>query len=95
MIIAERLPVQARFAKNAEIAPGKTVVIRLGQPVAPLPDVPRFVATIIGALMLGVEGRSAAKYSFFAAVPFLLDASLLQFAETLTDTTLLDWTCRV
>ena len=40
-----------------------------------IPGVSRSGATIIGALSLGVERRTAAEYSFFLAVPTMLAAS--------------------
>jgi len=42
-----------------------------------IPGVSRSGATILGALMMGVERRTAAEFSFFLAVPTLLGATVL------------------
>ena len=51
-----------------------------------IPGISRSGATIIGALSLGVERKTAAEYSFFLAVPTMLAASgydLLKSGEQL------------
>ena len=42
-----------------------------------IPGVSRSGATILGALMLGVERKTAAEFSFFLAIPTMLGASAL------------------
>jgi undecaprenyl-diphosphatase len=46
-----------------------------------IPGVSRSGATIMGALMLGVERRTAAEFSFFLAVPTMLGATVLELAK--------------
>lgn len=82
MLVAERLATEAKVHDIADIGPGTAVAIGLAQSLALVPGVSRSAATIIGALFLGVERRTAAEYSFFAAVPVLFGAALLQLAET-------------
>jgi undecaprenyl-diphosphatase len=48
------------------------------QCVAMIPGVSRSGATIMGALMLGVERKTAAEFSFFLAVPTMLGATSLE-----------------
>jgi undecaprenyl-diphosphatase len=43
-----------------------------------IPGVSRSGATIMGALSLGVERRTAAEFSFFLAVPTMLGATTLE-----------------
>ena len=38
-------------------------------------------ATILGALSLGVERRTAAEFSFFLAIPTMLGATVLELAK--------------
>lgn len=90
MLVTDRLPVRQRFAEIPDIAAGTAVTIGLAQSLALVPGVSRSAATIIGALLLGVGRRTAAEYSFFAAVPVLSGAALLQLSETASDLTLTD-----
>lgn len=82
MLVAERLPVTARFREISAISPPVAVAIGVAQSLALVPGVSRSAATILGALLLGVERKTAAEYSFFAALPVLLGATLLQFVKT-------------
>jgi len=50
--------------------------IGLIQCIAMIPGVSRSGATIMGALLLGVERRTAAEYSFFLAVPTMIGATV-------------------
>jgi undecaprenyl-diphosphatase len=42
-----------------------------------IPGVSRSGATILGAVVLGVERRAAAEFSFFLAIPTMLGATIL------------------
>ena len=46
-----------------------------------VPGVSRSGATIMGALSLGIERRTAAEFSFFLAVPTMLGATTLSVAK--------------
>lgn len=52
--------------------------IGLFQCVSMIPGVSRSGATIMGALLLGVERRTAAEYSFFLAIPTMVGATSLE-----------------
>lgn len=61
--------------------PLKTVVgVGLAQCLAMVPGVSRSGATIMGALAMGVERKTAAEFSFFLAVPTMVGASTLELA---------------
>lgn len=81
MLAAERAQTKVRFREVSEISPSSALVIGAAQSLALIPGVSRSAATIIGALLLGVERKTAAEYSFFAALPVLLGAAVLSFAE--------------
>src|SRR3546814_10631410 len=61
---------------SVEAMSWKTVLgIGLIQCLSMIPGVSRSGATIMGAIGLGVERKSAAEFSFFVAVPTMLAAS--------------------
>jgi len=73
-----------RFAKPeysggvAAMSLKQSVLIGIVQCLAMVPGVSRSGATILGAMSLGVDRRTAAEFSFFLAVPTLAGATVLQ-----------------
>ena len=57
-----------------------------------VPGVSRSGATIMGALALGVDRKTAAEYSFFLAVPVMIAASAKELWEARNDLGGIDWT---
>ncbi|HEX2763409.1 MAG TPA: undecaprenyl-diphosphate phosphatase [Allosphingosinicella sp.] len=77
-----------RAVPAASIEPGisaipwrRALAIGLVQCLSMVPGVSRSGATIMGALALGVERRTAAEFSFFLAVPTMVGATTLQIAK--------------
>jgi undecaprenyl-diphosphatase len=72
----------------------KALGIGMLQCLAMVPGVSRSGATIMGALALGVERRTAAEFSFFLAVPTMLGATTLEVLKNRDDLTSgrVDWT---
>lgn len=76
-----------RFARKGDIAGVADIPLRtaLGigvlQCLAMVPGVSRSGATILGALTLGVERRTAAQFSFFLAIPTMLGATALELVK--------------
>ena len=62
----------------ADIPLPKVIAIGFIQCLAMIPGVSRSGATILGALSLGVERRTAAEFSFFLAIPTMLGATVLE-----------------
>ena len=62
--------------------------IGLCQCLAMIPGVSRSGASILGAVMLGVERRAATEFSFFLAVPTMLAATVYDLYKNWAD---LDW----
>ena len=61
----------------------KTAVgIGLAQCLSIIPGVSRSGATILGGLLIGVEKRAAAEFSFFLAIPTMVGAFALDFWES-------------
>ena len=73
-----------RIAKRASVSdvsgmPAKTAVtIGFVQCLAMIPGMSRSGSTIMGALSLGVERKTAAEFSFFLAIPTMLGATSLE-----------------
>jgi undecaprenyl-diphosphatase len=77
-----------RLVRPADIAPGvgampvRTALgIGIIQCLSMVPGVSRSGATIMGALSLGVERKTAAEFSFFLAVPTMVGATSLSIVK--------------
>jgi undecaprenyl-diphosphatase len=55
--------------------------VGLAQCLAMVPGVSRSGATIMGALAMGIERRTAAEFSFFLAIPTMLGATTLELLD--------------
>ncbi|WP_159980375.1 MULTISPECIES: undecaprenyl-diphosphate phosphatase [unclassified Novosphingobium] len=62
----------------AELPAKQCIGVGLAQCLAMVPGVSRSGATIMGALAMGVERRTAAEFSFFLAVPTMVGATTLE-----------------
>ena len=78
IIAIERVVKEGNVAGIADIPLPMVVAIGFIQCLAMIPGVSRSGATILGALSLGVERRTAAEFSFFLAIPTMLGASMLE-----------------
>ncbi len=85
MLVAERLQTRVRFREVEDISPGAALAIGGAQCLALIPGVSRSAATIIGGLLVGVERRTAAEFSFFAALPVLFGAAAIQIFKNAED----------
>jgi len=65
----------------AELPLGTAIAIGVAQCLAMIPGVSRSGATIMGALSMGVERRTAAEFSFFLAIPTMIGATTLEFVK--------------
>lgn len=81
ILVIERLLKSATITGIAEIPVVRVIGIGLVQCLAMIPGVSRSGATIMGALSLGVERRTAAEFSFFLAIPTMLGATTLELAK--------------
>ena len=81
ILLIERAVKDQRFHGIADIPMVRVLAIGFIQCLAMVPGVSRSGATIMGALMLGVERRTAAEFSFFLAIPTMLGASVLELLK--------------
>jgi undecaprenyl-diphosphatase len=81
ILIIERLAKRSDIVGVSEMPLGTAVGVGLAQCLAMVPGVSRSGATIMGALSLGVERRTAAEFSFFLAIPTMVGATTLELAK--------------
>src|SRR3954467_10612354 len=75
IILIERLRHAPSIHSVPEIGPLAALLVGFGQALAMIPGTSRSGATIISALLLGVDRRTAAEFSFVLAIPTMLAAS--------------------
>jgi undecaprenyl-diphosphatase len=81
MLLVERFRPPATTTDMERMPFWKAVLIGCCQAVALIPGVSRSGATIVGAMLFGVERKAAAEFSFFLAMPTMMGA----FAYSLWD----------
>lgn len=74
LLWVDRRTVAPRFHRVEEFPLSMALRIGLFQCIAMIPGVSRSGATIVGALLMGADKRSAAEFSFFLAMPTMLGA---------------------
>jgi undecaprenyl-diphosphatase len=74
LLIVDRLPLTPRYTDAMDFPPLMALLIGICQCFAMIPGVSRSGATIVGALLLGTDKRSAAEFSFFLAMPTMSGA---------------------
>jgi len=79
LIIIDRVPLKPRRTNIMDYPIGLAFGIGLFQCLSLIPGVSRSGSTIVGALLLGTDKRSAAEYSFFLAMPTMLGAFVYDF----------------
>jgi undecaprenyl-diphosphatase len=78
ILVIERLVTPGAAVGVAGVSVAQSIKIGLVQCIAMIPGVSRSGATIMGAMALGIERRTAADFSFFLALPTLTGATVLQ-----------------
>ena len=74
LLVVDRLRLSPDVHDVREIPPSLALKIGLCQCLAMVPGVSRSGATIVGALLMGVEKRAAAEFSFYLAMPTMAGA---------------------
>lgn len=87
ILVIERMRPVPRVQAIEKFTPGLSLKIGLMQCLAMIPGVSRSGATILGALLLGVERRTAAEFSFFLAIPTMLGAATYDLWKNRADLT--------
>jgi undecaprenyl-diphosphatase len=82
LIWIEKLPLRARF-HDATTFPLQTyLMIGICQCLAMIPGVSRSGATIVSAMLLGADRRSAAEFSFYLAMPTMAGAFVYELYKS-------------
>jgi undecaprenyl-diphosphatase len=81
IILIERTIETGTIHGTANIPYGRALAIGFIQCLAMIPGVSRSGATIMGALSLGLDRKTAAEFSFFLAVPTMLGATTLEVVK--------------
>lgn len=76
ILAIERMKPVPRHTDISRFSPGLALRIGACQILAMVPGVSRSGATIMGALLMGVERKTAAEFSFFLAIPTMLGATV-------------------
>jgi len=74
LLIVDRMPLRPRHHDVMDISPSTAFKIGLCQCLAMIPGVSRSGSTIVGAMFLGADKRTAAEFSFFLAMPTMAGA---------------------
>jgi undecaprenyl-diphosphatase len=74
LFFVDRMRFEPKHDDAMSIPPLTALGIGLFQTLAMIPGTSRSGSTIVGALLLGVERRAAAEFSFFLAMPTMLGA---------------------
>ena len=74
LLVVDRLPLRADTHNVMDVSPLTAFKIGLCQCLALIPGVSRSGSTIVGAMLLGADKRTAAEFSFFLAMPTMAGA---------------------
>jgi undecaprenyl-diphosphatase len=81
LILVDKIAFNPKHNDAMKLPPLKAFGIGLFQCLALVPGVSRSGSTIVGALMLGLDRRAAAEFSFFLAMPTMLGAFTYDLAK--------------
>jgi undecaprenyl-diphosphatase len=87
MLVIERMVKKAKVHTVEDMSTGLSLKIGFCQCLAMVPGVSRSGATIMGAMLLGLEQRAAAEFSFFLAIPTMFGATVYSLYKAWADIT--------
>jgi undecaprenyl-diphosphatase len=74
LLVIDRMQLEVRYDDVMDYPPGLALKIGFFQCLALVPGVSRSGATIVGAMIMGTDKRSAAEFTFFLAMPTMVGA---------------------
>ena len=81
MLLLERFAPKPVVTDAAQTPISRAIAVGFAQCVAMIPGVSRSGATIYGGLLLGLDRRAAAEFSFFLAMPTMVAAFVYNFIQ--------------
>ncbi|MBL0371760.1 undecaprenyl-diphosphate phosphatase [Rhizobium sp. KVB221] len=85
LLVVDRIKFQPKYFDAMAYPPALAFKIGLCQCLAMIPGTSRSGATIVGALLMGADKRSAAEFSFFLAMPTMVGAFALKLFKARND----------
>jgi len=79
MLVVEKMDIKPKYSQIDNLSIGQSLKIGLFQVVSMIPGVSRSGATIIGGLLLKLDRRTSAEFSFFLSIPTIFAASIFDF----------------
>lgn len=76
ILVIERTQKDHSITAVEDISPGRALAVGFFQCIAMIPGMSRAAATIMGALLVGVNRPAAAEFSFLLAIPTMFGATL-------------------
>lgn len=87
ILVIERAPIDHSITAVEDISPGRAFAVGLFQCIAMIPGMSRAAATIMGALLMGVNRPAAAEFSFLLAIPTMFGATFYDLYKNRTGLT--------
>lgn len=81
LLYVDRLKLPVRYTDVRQIPPAMALKIGIFQCLAMIPGVSRSGSTIVGAMLMGADKRTAAELSFFLAMPTMVGAFVFKLAK--------------
>lgn len=85
LLLVDRVRLEPRYHDVAQLPPAQAFKIGLCQCLAMVPGVSRSGATIVGAMLMGADKRTAAEFSFFLAMPTMAGAFAFDLYKNIGD----------
>jgi undecaprenyl-diphosphatase len=85
LLVVDRMRLKPRYHNVMDFPLPLAFLIGLAQCLAMIPGVSRSGATIVSALLMGADKRSATEFSFFLAMPTMLGAFVFDLYKNIHD----------
>lgn len=91
ILIIEKIITSPRYHSIESLPIRKALLIGVAQTLAVIPGTSRSGATIMGSLLLGLDRKTAAEFSFFLAIPTMLGATVFDIYKNYASLSFDNW----